>query len=276
MRSNGLGFCARSRRNWHETRSLGSPGKRYGRTNAPATREGVKKLLHFVTVLQLRTRLACRGSGETSQENRMKKLILLTAFALLLPVIGFLSCNPCGSTPDYFDVNGMQVSNWVVSRTQLPDGNYKRLPQEGEVVSFANHFVNVNFEVAFAQKEAGSGPPGAAFALSCGNPVSREKIDTFFVITRNAWDAMHPVGDTINDLVETYNHFVMRYEDLAYFSPGSLYGGSAQGRPLISTSFAFRVGREPAFKDVAHAFRLVFRFRNGETYSGETGGIRFR
>jgi hypothetical protein len=36
------------------------------------------------------------------------------------------------------------------------------------------------------------------------------------------------------------------------------------------------VGRELEFKDVDHAFRLVFRFQNGEVYTAETGSIRFR
>jgi hypothetical protein len=70
-------------------------------------------------------------TAEKYHKKGMKKIILLTAFALLLPVIGFVPCNPCAGTLAYFDVSGMQLSNWIVSRTQFSDGNYRRPTQEG-------------------------------------------------------------------------------------------------------------------------------------------------
>jgi len=205
----------------------------------------------------------------------MRRITLSLVFVLLLPVVGFFSCEEtCSRTPKYFDINGMRLSNYIVSRTELANGRFTRETEEGETVSFADHCVGVNFDVTYARREAGGFPPGAAFALSCIEPSSREKADTLFVITRNAWDATHPAGDTINDIVEAAP-YASRNEDLKSFR--SLLNYRAyHGSWLSSPEFVFRVSREPVRKDTGHAFRLVFRLQNGTVYTAETGRIRFR
>ncbi len=168
----------------------------------------------------------------------------------------------------------MRLSHFIVSPTEFANGRFNRATEEGEVVSFADHCVGVDFDVTYARREAGGLPAGAAFALSCIEPYSRQKADTLFVITRNAWDATHPAGDTINDIVEAAP-YVRRYEDLTGFRSLTnyrLYHGSWLSAPY----FVFRVSREPGRKDMEHAFRLVFRLENGTVYTAETGSIRFR
>ena len=205
----------------------------------------------------------------------MKRFTLSLFFILLLPVIGFFSCEEnCRRTPKYFDINGMRLSNYIVSRTEFVNGRFTRDTEEGETVSFADHCVSVNFDVTYAWSEAVGFPPGAAFALSCIEPSSREKADTLFVITRNAWDATHPAGDTINDIVEAAP-YASRYEDLTSFRSLTNYR-AYHGSWLSSPGFVFRVSREPGRKDTEHAFRLVFRLQNGTVYTAETGSVRFR
>lgn len=205
----------------------------------------------------------------------MRRVTLSLIFILLLPVVSFFSCEPtCSRTPKYFDINGMRLSNYIVSRTALANGRFNRETDEGETISFADHCVGVNFDVTYARRGASRFPPGAAFALSCIEPSSREKADTLFVITRNAWDATHPAGDTINDIVEAAP-YVGRYEDLTSFRPLTDYR-LYHGNWLSVPEFVFRVSREPGRKDTAHAFRLVFRLQNGTVYTADTGMIRFR
>ncbi len=205
----------------------------------------------------------------------MKRFTLLLFFTLLMPVVSFFSCDPpCSRQPKYFDINGMRLNNFIVSRTEFASGRFTRETEEGETVSFADHCVSVNFDVTYARREAGGFPPGTAFAESCIQPSSREKADTLFVITRNAWDATHPAGDTINDMVEAAP-YASRYEDLKNFRSLMNYR-AYHGSWLSSPEFVFRVSREPERKDTDHAFRLVFRLQNGTVYTAETGSIRFR
>jgi hypothetical protein len=49
--------------------------------------------------------------------------------------------------------------------------------------------------------------------------------------------------------------------------------GVRGGDKISFQSFSVRVNREPEFKITPHAFRLVYRLRNGETYTAETRSV---
>lgn len=213
-----------------------------------------------------------------NQTNAMKRTILLAVFTFLLPVFGFFSCElngNCDGSPTHFDINGMELRNSIASRTPVAGGFNRRPAEEGETVAFTDHFVSVNFSVTYhARREAVPHPYGAAYALSCLDPVSRERLDTLYVITRNAWDNTRPAGDTINDIVEA-NGYVLRYDDLERFSSLTEYFGKDR-KSIPDRDFAFRINREPEFKGTDHAFLVVFKLQNGEVYTAETNNIKFK
>jgi hypothetical protein len=125
----------------------------------------------------------------------MKRTFTLVVFTLLLPFLSALSCDPlCPGKPSYFDISGVKLNNWVVAGTAFPDGKFVRQIQEGDTVAWLEHYMRAVFEVSYySQREsAGSGPSGAAFALTCDQyPISKESYDTLYVITRNEWDRTH-------------------------------------------------------------------------------------
>ena len=93
-----------------------------------------------------------------------------------------------------------------------------------------------------------------------------------YVITRNAWDRTHPAGDTINDLIDVTESYIGEAWDFRRFAPLAEWFVRG-GDPISFQTFNVRVNREPEFKSTPHAFRLVYRLRNGEEYTAETGNV---
>ncbi|CAA9223026.1 MAG: hypothetical protein AVDCRST_MAG56-545 [uncultured Cytophagales bacterium] len=207
----------------------------------------------------------------------MKRIVTLLVFTFLLPFLGALSCDPfCNTKPSFFDIGGVALGNWELSGTAFPDGQFVRQVREGDTVRLSAHYVRVTFAVSYYTQRERVGTAGAAFALSCDDyPISRETYDTLFVITRNAWDRTHPAGDTINDLVDVRLWDINRASDTTFFKPLA-QAKTTDNDAINYESFALRINREPEFKSTPHAFRLVYRLRNGEAYTAETGSVRFR
>jgi hypothetical protein len=206
----------------------------------------------------------------------MKRIVTLLISALLLPFLGALSCDPlCDTKAIYFDINGLEFRNWTVSQTLLPDGKFSRQAEEGDTVAWSAHYMRAVFEVSYysQRKESGVSPGGAAFALTCRDHfISEERHDTLYVITRNAWDRTHPAGDTINDLIDLTQSHIGEAWQLRRFEPLAEWVVRSSDKISFQT-FAVRVDREPEFKTTPHAFRLVYRMRDGEVYTAETGSV---
>ncbi|WP_035560364.1 hypothetical protein [Hymenobacter sp. IS2118] len=188
----------------------------------------------------------------------MKKYGLLAALVLGLPACGLLG-NECGrdNPPTYFDVQGLDVA---VTRQPVD--------KPWEVVSPGASVASRELRLFLLLRERhytvapSRGFMSAAYAcdpLPAGSRGSTERMDSLSVTSLNDYDAQHPAGTPLTDL-------------LAVGGLNSFPVPSRQN-PLEPFRYAELSLVQPPAATGPQQFRVYYRQTNGEIYTAETAAV---
>ncbi|MCC2547951.1 hypothetical protein LJY25_15995 [Hymenobacter sp. BT175] len=190
-----------------------------------------------------------------------KPLILLLVTLLGLPACGLFT-EKCVvvPAPPYYDVEGVQLL-----AAQHPAGQSQQPLATGQ--SVAGFDARLEFRVT-ARFYGAVSPPGGwlagAYACSPSPPAgylgTTERIDSFTVVSAYAFDAAHPAGTSLNDvLVDEASGQVL---DQALVSV-------LQGRGYFPRELYLCLRRPPATPG-NQQFTVRYHQTNGESYSART------
>jgi hypothetical protein len=190
----------------------------------------------------------------------MRRPLLSLLFLLSLPACDLLSgTDKCGgdSLP-YYDVQGVRF--WAMQPGQQV--------QSGSTASVATLSLRLDLDVRYYS--AAPAPAGRflAAAMACdpappGFRGTTERIDSLVIRSRYDYDAQHPAGSSLNDilLVDNSTHSLAHH----------LQGG--QKEP--SQQLWLRLSAAPT-RSATQEFVVRYRLTNGEVYTAATPAFRIQ
>ncbi|MDO1447108.1 hypothetical protein Q0590_12640 [Rhodocytophaga aerolata] len=125
---------------------------------------------------------------------KMGRIILLTLFF----ITNIVGCS-CPDTPDYFDINGLELT--VYKYDQQTD---KYTAVENDLwLTMDKFYLKLNFNFHYYGSLRQFTNPYAAYALTCedrGHRGTDEKIESLHIVTLTDFDTQHLQGDTLDNL----------------------------------------------------------------------------
>ena len=184
----------------------------------------------------------------------MKRLWLLLVALGIGPACQ-LACNStscgCGGPPKggYYDIEGLSLVGLdnSGSGTVLTAGNTVPLPQlRLRLTPITRYFTRLR-----------SHPGGVAWACSPAPPAFVEQLDSVLVRSRYAYDAQHPAGTPLNDVLSAYEYGSLGLRD---------YLQRQAGQP--EEAMRLRLTAPPAAAG-PQQFVVRYLLTNGEVYTAE-------
>lgn len=176
-------------------------------------------------------------------------LLLLSILCLGLPACegGY-----CGGAR-YIDVEGVALTAYRDASTSVGEQQY--VPSRELVL-----------RLSFTERRYGGTRPrpgGFAALADCKPPTYTEQVDSIRITSRYAYDAQHPVGAPLNDLLKTEDFGgTLINPTLSQLLTSPENAESWEGR-------RFQLSTPPAASG-PQQFRVRLRLTNGETYDAET------
>jgi hypothetical protein len=167
----------------------------------------------------------------------------------------------CGGGHQYRDVEGVELRAY-----QEPVGGNAAALQTGQSV-VANR---LRLYVSLQERGYGAAPSRGGFVAwaDCISPEYTEEVDSVTIFSRYAYDARHPAGTSLNDIVQ-----VVATVNSGVPSPGTPVTLLSQVQPPYSaeawTVQALKLTVAPA-QAGTQQFRLRYHQTNGEVYEAET------
>ncbi|QNH61506.1 hypothetical protein [Hymenobacter sediminicola] len=189
----------------------------------------------------------------------MVKKILLVA----LVSIGLPACEKCGPfKKEYYDIVGVQAL-----LLRQPAGAAGQVLTTGQSVSTADLQLRLRLDTRLYSARPASTGGFAAMACDPTGPEYTEAIDSLTVTSRFDYDAQHPAGSSLNDLVQLENE----------------YGQLIPLREWLAVPRVVGEGPDPAFRfrqvpasSLVQQFRVRYHQTNGEAYTTETVAIEIQ
>ncbi|NVO86074.1 hypothetical protein [Hymenobacter terrestris] len=186
----------------------------------------------------------------------MKKILLLLVLSIPLPACE----DQCGSdVPRFFDVQNIQ---WQAERVST-SGLSGPVLRDGETVGRAS--LRLKFAVVVQYYSLQKATAGQAFACSpapAGYQGTSERVDSLVVLSRYDYDAAHPAGRSLNDLLDLNE--ALSLQDVQ-ITPRNI--ARPDGQPV--QEIALRLKQAPT-ASAKQQFFVRYRQTNGEVYSAET------
>ena len=185
----------------------------------------------------------------------MKRLLLFTSLVLGLP-----ACDECGPfEQQYVDVIGLSA---VLTRQAAGATLQVLTPGQASPVAELNLLLNLDTRLYSAAPVRTGG--FAALACDPAGPTFTEMIDSVRITSRYAFDAQHPAGTPLNDLLRLDNG----------------YGGAVTLSELLRTPQSVQnlLYRHLQFtqaptSSATQQFRVRYHQTNGEVYTAETVSV---
>jgi hypothetical protein len=188
----------------------------------------------------------------------MRKYLALALLVLGMPACGLLG-NECGrdNPATYYDVQGVGIS-----ATRQPTDKPWEVVAAGAAVTSRELRLRTELRVRHYSVGPGQGFLSAAYAcdpMPAGSLGSAERVDSLSITSLNDYDALHPAGTPLSDVLETGGNF-------QFLSP------SRQNpvEPFQFTEFSLR---QPPAAEGPQKFRIYYRQTNGEVYTAETAAV---
>lgn len=193
----------------------------------------------------------------------MKKLLLLPLLLLGLPACELLCTDCCGSKPmGRYDVNGA-----LLTATTVANGNLVVLGPDAQLKGTALELRLALQTLIVAARRTGGG--GMAYACSPADPTPiQERLDSVAITSRFDFDAQHPAGTPLNDLLEVQRFYNGQQTLVAL----TTYLAGQQGQPEDQLVLKFAGSGSPA--SARQQFRVFYRLTNGEEYIAETVSLQ--
>lgn len=186
----------------------------------------------------------------------MKRILLLLVLSIPLPACE----DQCGNdVAKFFDVQNIQWQADKVSasgQSSSPLGN-------GESVSYLN--LRLGFAVVASYYSLQKSANGQAFACSPapgGYQGTSERVDSLVVFSRYDYDAAHPAGHSLNDLLALDETLSSRDIQI---TPRNI--AKPDGQPVREISLRLKQAPTASSKQ---QFLVRYRQTNGEAYAAET------
>jgi hypothetical protein len=193
----------------------------------------------------------------------MKKYVVLAALVAGMPACGLLG-NECGDPgPDtFYDVQGLEAG-----LAQQPAGQPRAIVAAGASVASRDLRLILQLQERYYARAPAPGLVAAAHACDpvlapAGSRGSAERVDSLSITSRHAYDARHPAGTSLADVVE--------WEGGAPWPQPSRQAPQA---PFRRAELVFRV---PPAAAGPQQFRVYYRQTNGEVYTAETVAFTLR
>ncbi|SHL69177.1 hypothetical protein [Hymenobacter psychrotolerans] len=187
----------------------------------------------------------------------MKKLLL----ALLISV-GLPACETCGPfKQEYYDIVGLQALLMRQTAAAV------QVLTTGQRVSAADLQLQLRLDTQLYSAQPA--PTGGFAAMACDypSPSYTESIDSLTVTSRYDYDAQHPAGSSLNDLVQLEDEYGQQI---------SLREWLVVPRQIGSfPNMVFRFRQAPA-GSLVQQFRVRQHQTNGEVYTAETVAIEIQ
>lgn len=177
-----------------------------------------------------------------------------------------------GSCPDaleYFNINGVDATVY----STFGSNGFDQQLYTNDSADIKNYYINCNYKVAYYSDNSLSFPSlfmNSAYALSCpenGYNGSEEGLESVTVLTKNDFSSSFPAGDTINSIV-------MATDGFNNYMPLNQYV-SNNGQVIRYTSVNIKLSEKPDNLSVPHGFTIIFKLKNGETYTVHTPEVYF-
>ncbi len=182
----------------------------------------------------------------------MKSILLF--FALVGSSILFYGCPLCGEvTKPYYEIGSFVL---------FVQGDL--IIEESDTLIFSIGIDSIHVTAALETRASRGGD--AAFATSCATDGERglkSPIDSIAFFTVNNWDASHPAGSSVNDLVEQGNY--------VWQSQGYLWTELPLENEWTNTSIEayYRILSRPSTPG-DHIIKATLYTLNGKSVTGET------
>ena len=189
----------------------------------------------------------------------MKKCALLALLVLGTPACGLLG-NECGrnNPATYYDVQGADVG-----LSRQPTDRPWEVAAAGATVSSRELRLRASLKERHYTSQPSLGLMSAAYACSpvpAGSLGSTERMDSISITSAYAYDAAHPAGTPLNDVLEAP----------AWPQWPQQPSRRTPQEPLRFVEFSFKV---PPIAAGPQKFRLYYHQTNGEVYTAETTEI---
>lgn len=187
----------------------------------------------------------------------LKKLLLLGALTLVLPACNLLCGDCCDlGPPGNYDITGTLLTALSTSN----GGNVLVVAPNAPVRSTELRLqLSLDTRVVAAHRPVGGS--GVAYACSPRDPEFTEQLDSLVITSRFDFDAQHPAGTSLNDVLTTFD----------WSESLNDYLRERAGRPDIVLPL-LKLRTVPA-QAGPQQFRVFYRLTNGEEYTAEAVAV---
>lgn len=196
----------------------------------------------------------------------MNRIIIL----LLLFFIGPIGCENCSDHPEYFDIQGIRISN---AKFTGEGTNPWTIIDNNESIEWNRFFMRVGFEKSYYHASDNAGGSNLyADCLSKGFLGSEIGVDTFYLVTITNYNYNYSANDTLNNAI-LINNWTGRPEDFNNFFSVSDY--IEQNKTNIPSGvFEIKITEPPLSQRGDYQFRLIYILTNGEVHITTNNKVR--
>ncbi|MBC6697757.1 hypothetical protein [Hymenobacter sp. BT190] len=183
-----------------------------------------------------------------------KKLLLLGALTLVLPACNLL----CGDCCDLRPPGNYDITGTLLVALGTSTGRTATVLAANAPVRAMELRLQLGLDTRMVAAHRPVGVSGVAYACSPLEPGFTEQLDSLAITSRFDFDALHPAGTSLNDVLTTFD----------WSESLNDYLRVQAGRPEVALPL-LTLRAVPA-QAGPQQFRVFYRLTNGEEYTAET------
>lgn len=199
----------------------------------------------------------------------MKKIIFLV-FAL---AIGPVACEICSDYPEYFDIEGVNISN--AKFTGEGTNPWEIINNSNEPILWNNFFMRVGYDEAYYFAYNNSGFNLLADCLSKGYLGSEVGVDTLYLVSLFDYNDNYLALDTLNDML-LVNNWTYNADDYEEFFSLSDYIEQNRSNIPAPGVFELKLSEAPSSDVGQYQFKLIYILNDGEIHINQNNLVTIK